>query len=178
MENASKALIIAGAILLSILIIALGIFIFNAAKGAVNTDALDATEIETFNGQFTMYEGTKVLGSNVKALISACVSNAGANAESVERLPDIIYVDSKTSAGPAVTLTGTGVTKQLTQEQKKYITIDANKYEIDANIESKVNQTNIAVFNQLKSKISNTHYYEVTCFMNESGLVTDILIAY
>ena len=45
MENASKALIIAGAILLSILIIALGIFVFNAAKGAVNTDQLDATEI-------------------------------------------------------------------------------------------------------------------------------------
>ena len=32
MENASKALIIAGAILLAILIIALGVFIFNQSK--------------------------------------------------------------------------------------------------------------------------------------------------
>ena len=38
MENASKALIIAGAILLAILIIALGVFIFNKAKSATNMD--------------------------------------------------------------------------------------------------------------------------------------------
>ena len=35
MENASKALIIAGAILLSILIIGLGMSIFNASKTAI-----------------------------------------------------------------------------------------------------------------------------------------------
>ena len=41
MENASKALIIAGAILLAILIISLGILIFNQAQdtvGSVNMD--------------------------------------------------------------------------------------------------------------------------------------------
>ena len=36
MENASKALIIAGAILLAILIIALGVFIFSKAKQIAN----------------------------------------------------------------------------------------------------------------------------------------------
>ena len=35
METASKSLIIAGAILLSILIIALGVFIFNQAKSSI-----------------------------------------------------------------------------------------------------------------------------------------------
>lgn len=68
MENASKALIIAGAILLSILIIALGVFVFNQAKGAVGNINLDSQSIETFNGQFLQYQG-KQSGSSVKALV-------------------------------------------------------------------------------------------------------------
>lgn len=75
MENASKALIIAGAILLSILIISLGIFIFQQAKGAVNTDSIDQMQVEAFNGKFDQYEGTKVRGAQVKALISAVNTN-------------------------------------------------------------------------------------------------------
>jgi len=39
MENASKALIIAGAILISILLISLGIMLFNSSKGV--TDQAD-----------------------------------------------------------------------------------------------------------------------------------------
>ena len=53
MENASKALIIAGAILLAILIIALGVYIFNQAKN---------------------YEG-KINGTQAKALIDAIRNN-------------------------------------------------------------------------------------------------------
>ncbi len=68
MENASKALIIAGAILLSILIIALGVFVFNQAKGAVSSVGLDSQAIETFNGQFSQYEGRQS-GSTLKSLI-------------------------------------------------------------------------------------------------------------
>ena len=41
MENASKALIIAGAIILSILIIALGMYIYQQASGAAQGTNLD-----------------------------------------------------------------------------------------------------------------------------------------
>ncbi len=46
MENASKALIIAGAILISILLISLGIVMFNASKGPTGqaTDTANAME--------------------------------------------------------------------------------------------------------------------------------------
>ena len=47
MENASKALIIAGAILLSILIIGLGMFIYRQAAGVMNNTGLDELEVET-----------------------------------------------------------------------------------------------------------------------------------
>lgn len=46
MENASKALIIAGAILISILLISLGIIMFNASKGTTDqaNDTANAME--------------------------------------------------------------------------------------------------------------------------------------
>ena len=59
MENASKALIIAGSILVVILLIAMGVSTFNSTKGT--TDAVEktmtATEIAMFNNKFLAYEG-------------------------------------------------------------------------------------------------------------------------
>lgn len=69
MENASKALIIAGAILLAILLITLGIYIFQQAQSTVNNSGMSQAEIQTFNSQFTKYEGDKIKGSSVKSLI-------------------------------------------------------------------------------------------------------------
>lgn len=68
MENASKALIIAGAILLAILIISLGIMIFNQAQDVTKNNGMSKAEVSSFNSQFTKYEGITT-GSNVKSLI-------------------------------------------------------------------------------------------------------------
>ncbi len=75
MENASKALIIAGAILLSILIISLGIMIFNQARGVVDSNAMDEVAVSSFNQKFTQYEGDNIRGANVNALINSLVQN-------------------------------------------------------------------------------------------------------
>lgn len=75
MENASKALIIAGAILLSILIISLGILIFSQAQDTINSVNMSEQEVMAFNNKFTPYEGENVRGSQVNALIQAVVSN-------------------------------------------------------------------------------------------------------
>ncbi len=68
MENASKALIIAGAILLAILLISLGIMIFNQAQDTVSGSGMTEAEITAFNNKFLKYEG-KIKGTNVKSLI-------------------------------------------------------------------------------------------------------------
>ncbi len=69
MENASKALIIAGAILLAILIISLGILIYNQASGVVTNNSMDEVSIQTFNNKFLQYAGEQK-GSAVRSLIS------------------------------------------------------------------------------------------------------------
>lgn len=75
MENASKALIIAGAILLAILIISLGLLVYNQAKETVGSVNLDQQEIEVFNSKFTSFEGTGKSGSQVNSLISTVIAS-------------------------------------------------------------------------------------------------------
>ena len=59
MENASKALIIAGAILLAILIISLGIMIYQQASGVVNNNSMTEVDVSTFNSKFEQYLGSQ-----------------------------------------------------------------------------------------------------------------------
>ena len=78
MENASKALIIAGAILLSILIIGIGMFIYNQAQDQINSSAgqMSQEEVRVFNSQFKAYEGNRISGSQVKQLLTKLATNA------------------------------------------------------------------------------------------------------
>lgn len=75
MENASKALIIAGAILLAILIIGLGMLIFNQAKDQIGRANLDQDTINALNSKFDNYIGDNVRGSNVKTLCNTVRDN-------------------------------------------------------------------------------------------------------
>ncbi len=75
MENASKALIIAGAILLSILIIGLGMLVFNNAKEALSGANLDKEKIQTVNAQYEAYIGEAIKGSQVKTLCNLVRDN-------------------------------------------------------------------------------------------------------
>ena len=67
MENASKALIIAGAIILSVLIIILGMYFYNQAAGVGKSVNMTEYEIQQFNSKFTMYEG-EISGAQAKQL--------------------------------------------------------------------------------------------------------------
>ena len=75
MENASKALIIAGAILLAILIIGLGIFIYRQAANTVSDTGMDQLSIQQFNGQFENYLDKQLTSTSAKALIDTIKTN-------------------------------------------------------------------------------------------------------
>ena len=83
MENASKALIIAGAILLAILLITLGILVYNQAAGVINNDSMNAVEMQQFNQQFIQYEGEQ-RGVTIRSLLQAVLAN-NSSADSDER---------------------------------------------------------------------------------------------
>lgn len=86
MENASKALIIAGAILISILLISVGIIIMNAINNPVDQAATGADEyaIQQFNAKFVKYDGVQK-GSTLSNLTSeVTVSNAQNDGHQIE----------------------------------------------------------------------------------------------
>ncbi len=92
MENASKALIIAGAILISILLISVGIILINSGRDVTETGTagMNSQKIQTFNSQFTAYEGTKK-GSELRSLYNT--KNAS-NATDSEHQVNITGINS------------------------------------------------------------------------------------
>ena len=118
MENASKALIIAGAILLAILIISLGIMIYQQASGVVNNNSMTEVDVSTFNSKFEQYLGSNVRGAQVNALINTVNTNNM----------------SQDDASKKVTIKGnTTNTEQATDYKKDYKTGSTYKVTVTKN---------------------------------------------
>lgn len=125
MENASKALIIAGAILLSILIIGLGMAIYQQASGAIGNANMDPQKIQAYNSEFASYEGTKS-GTQVRALLDIIRSHNLANTDD----PSLNVVAMTSSAANVTAAPTELVTAATINDIKK--TINAGKtYTVD-----------------------------------------------
>ena len=75
MENASKALILAGSILIAIIIISLGVMIFNNYSNSVkNNTSLDRQTIAAFNRRIDPYIGDNKSASQVNTLRDIAIS--------------------------------------------------------------------------------------------------------
>lgn len=100
MENASKALIIAGAILIAIVLITFGVIILGQGSEIINNSSMSETEIATFNAKFTAFEGKKVRGSKVNSLLQTVVQHNAAQEDTSKQVT--------VTGGPAVS--GTTIT--------------------------------------------------------------------
>ena len=81
MENASKALLIAGAILIAILLIAMGVKVVSSTSGTTDSvyGKMNATEIEMFNNKFLPYAGSGKTAIQVKSLANLVIAHNGVN---------------------------------------------------------------------------------------------------
>lgn len=93
MDNASKALVMVGAILIAVMLISLGVFLFTYARDQAEgqTQVMDSLSASAFNEQFLSYCGTKVKGSTVKSLIGKINSTKGGE--------HVVEAKTTTSAG-------------------------------------------------------------------------------
>ena len=72
MENATKALIIAAAILIAIVLISLGVFVLGQGSTMVKENSdMSAEQVTTYNAEWEAYLGDSVSGTRVKQLINA-----------------------------------------------------------------------------------------------------------
>ena len=72
MDNASKALIMAGAILLAVAIVGLGVYLFSLSQGLIYTaeSSLSGLSVTLQNNELVKYEGTR-RGSEIRQLINS-----------------------------------------------------------------------------------------------------------
>ena len=75
MENATKALLIAAAILVAIIIISLGLAVVRQGQEAISSADMSEAEMESFNSKFRTYEGNNVSTADVNALLSTVLSH-------------------------------------------------------------------------------------------------------
>ena len=151
MENASKALLIAGAILICILLIAIGMYIYNSAQGTIQTAAgqMGQQDKEMYNSMIKKYVGNSKKGSDVKQMIEDIISQ---NSQYVNESGKFISIHAKNISGFA-----DGTTDPL-----KTVGENANVYE---NKEGENSQANIDAarteYRKLKQKISAGRNYKV-----------------
>ena len=153
MENASKALIIAGAILLSILIIAIGMYIYNSSTNSIYSaaDQISSQEQQSFNSQWESYEEAQP-GSSVKTMISKLISNAKTNEAEKTKLPDLYYE-------PSIN--------------------DVTAGETNLMVISDTDEIDVAGFNAARSQIETKHTYFVELhYSNDTSLVDAIYVHY
>ena len=89
MENASKALIIAGAILLAIAIIGIGMYVYNNAADAMDGTDMTDEQVATYNQTFTNYSGTQ-RGSAVKTMCNTIANHNRTATDDSERVQVIL----------------------------------------------------------------------------------------
>ena len=129
MENATKALLIAAAVLIAILIISLGLVVYNMASETIGSVNFSGQEIQAFNDQFAQYEGEHVRGSEVNAMLKTVLdSNMKSRSEGLDPAADDHPKFVEVSGGDvnlAETATSIGTNKADTS--KLYtITVDRN----------------------------------------------------
>ena len=81
MENASKALLIAGAILIAIILIAMGVRVINSTQGTTEAtqSTMQSTEVTMFNNKFLGYMGANKSKAQAVALLNAVIANNSVN---------------------------------------------------------------------------------------------------
>jgi len=136
MENASKALLIAAAILIAIILISLGLIVINQGRTAVDQagDGISEVSIQAFNAKFDSYFGTAVTGSRVRSLIDAINSNNVANSNDTSKQISVKIGDEKATTTPSRTMISTAKTYTVEAAETngyvngyiKNITITAN----------------------------------------------------
>lgn len=135
MDNASKALIIAGAILIAVMLVSLGVMLYNTASGVAEstTGTVEALGVEGFNAQFNQYTGNRKNASIAQGLIDKVIAN-NANGDTTIKVTvakDSTYSGSITTGTNISATSGTGTTlttlrNGLTSKDTVYnITVDS-----------------------------------------------------
>ena len=100
MDNASKALVMAGAILISVMLISLGVYLFNIARDQATgtSQQLDVYKVTSYNERYTAYFGKNKSLSQVNSLV-ALVNAHNTNQTEVQQYGGVVSITASGIVG-------------------------------------------------------------------------------
>ncbi len=104
MDNASKALIIAGAVLIAVMLVSVGVMIYQQASGVIGQgqSSMDALEVQMANQIYTQYIGNAKNRNACAQLIDTAAQQISAGAEHTVELKTV-KVPSRTAGATTST---------------------------------------------------------------------------
>ena len=125
MENASKALIIAGAILIAILLISVGILVMNSVNKPIDEvqGESDSQAAQMFNSKFTIYAGKDKSVQDVKSLCMAVDASNASDKKHEITIRGYIYKDNPIDGRSVEFYTGNGFISKMHTDKKFTIEI-------------------------------------------------------
>lgn len=146
--------LLSAGIIVPILIVSVGLFIYNSASTTISDSisSLSTQEVEAFNNQFTSYEGTQS-GSNIKAVMGRLIGNADVYADEPSKVPQV-YIDKIGEENPD--------------------SMDVTYSEIDnGDTTDYIND-----LGKIRNRVERNHTYYVEITYQSSGLIDYIQISY
>lgn len=137
MDNASKALIIAGAILIAVMLVSLGVMLYNTAAGVAEstTGTVESLGVEGYNAQFNQYMGERQRASVAQGLIDKVIAN-NANSDttiSVQLLQGTSKAKNLTAAKTSDSTALTNMRNKITTKNTVY-KIEVGSYDTSGTI--------------------------------------------
>lgn len=121
MENATKALLIAAAVLVAILVISLGLVVYNMASETIDSVNFSGQEVTAFNDKFEQYRGENVRGSEVNALLKTALNaNMQSKSEGLDPNDGNKFVTVNLDGSEVLTPASTGLGTTKANSSKLY----------------------------------------------------------
>ena len=170
MENASKALLIAGAILICILLIAVAMYIYNSANATIKSagSKMSQQEKDIYNANIQSYVNNGVKGSEVKSMIDSIISQNQSNVGEEGK-----FIGLYTNGTISNYNNGSKLRSEC-EAASVYDATDGSKIVAGENNETLVQNATKAM-KELKSKINSQKNYNVDALMSQ-GIYTWIIV--
>ena len=177
MENASKAMIIIGAVIITVLLMSVALFIYGTSQGLLKStgESLSEQEILSFNQQWTYYDGEQT-GDSIKDLLRRMIQNCVTNSEEQVRLPGLTIDKACADVNNEMRVTVT-----ILNRPNMPSIIDSTYYDLVGT--SSYNETlkpDLAerAFVLVRNAIETRHIYYVSFEFSTRGIINRILINY
>lgn len=121
MENASKALLLAGGVLVAIIIIAILVYVFSAPSAMQDelTITKNAEQLEAFNSGYEAYNKKAMRGLDIITLINKARDNNIKNPE--QRVDIVVSIDTSVSTFDGLTESSYTFTDETTNDYEKLL---------------------------------------------------------